>query len=80
MVGKLLLPEIKSLIDTRDFGALRELFREWPRADVAEVILDMPENDQVIIFRVLPAALIVCYHATTRTPRTRTIWEDMELV
>src|SRR5947199_3585695 len=57
MVGKLLLPEIKSLIDDRDFGALRELFREWPRADVAEVILDMPENDQVIIFRVLPAAL-----------------------
>src|SRR5256714_2636998 len=57
MVGKLLLPEIKSLIDARDFGALRELFREWPRADVAEVILDMPEDDQVIIFRVLPAAL-----------------------
>jgi magnesium transporter len=57
VVGKLLLPEIKSLIDARDFGALRELFREWPRADVAEVILDMPENDQVIIFRVLPAAL-----------------------
>src|SRR5438105_7272030 len=57
MVGKILIPEIKSLIDARDFGALRELFREWPRADVAEVILDMPENDQVIIFRVLPAAL-----------------------
>src|SRR2546423_3936344 len=57
MVGKLLLPEIESLIEARDFGALRELFREWPRADVAEVILDMPENDQVIIFRVLPAAL-----------------------
>src|SRR5947199_4610729 len=57
MVGNLLAPEIKSLIDARDFGALRELFREWPRADVAEVILDMPENDQVIIFRVLPAAL-----------------------
>src|SRR5438309_1883230 len=57
MVGKLLLPEIESLIEARDFGALRELFREWPRADVAEVILDMPEDDQVIILRVLPAAL-----------------------
>src|SRR5438094_1769858 len=57
MVGKILIPEIKSLIDARNFGALRELFREWPRADVAEVILDMPEDDQVIIFRVLPAAL-----------------------
>lgn len=57
MVGKLLLPEIESLIDSRDFNALREVFREWPPADVAEVILDMPENDRVIIFRVLPAAL-----------------------
>ena len=57
MVGKLLLPEIKSLIEARDFGALRELFKEWSPADVAEVILDMEEDDQVIIFRVLPAAL-----------------------
>ena len=57
MVGKLLLPEIKSMIDTRNFGALRELFREWPPADVAEVILDMDEDDQVILFRVLPHSL-----------------------
>src|SRR6202171_5205446 len=57
MVGKILQPEIRSLIDARDFGALREIFREWPPADVAEVILDMPEDEQVIIFRVLPNAL-----------------------
>ncbi len=54
MVGKILIPEIKSLIDERHFGALRELFSDWPPADVAEVILDMEESDQVIIFRVLP--------------------------
>ena len=57
MVGKILLPEIKSLIEARNFGALRELFHEWSPADVAEVILDMPEDEQVIIFRVLPHAL-----------------------
>ena len=57
MVGKLLEPEIKSLIDARNFAALRELFHEWPPADVAEVILDLPEDEQVIIFRVLPHAL-----------------------
>src|SRR6476620_3806265 len=54
MVGKILQPEIKSLIDARDFGALREIFREWPPADVAEVILDLNEDEQVIVFRVLP--------------------------
>src|SRR5215467_13768252 len=42
------------MIEARDFGALREVFREWPPADVAEVILDLPEDEQVIIFRVLP--------------------------
>src|SRR5258708_19422859 len=57
MAGKILIPEIKNLIEARNFAALREMFREWPPADVAEVILDMEENDQVIIFRVLPAAL-----------------------
>src|SRR6184192_2836331 len=57
MVGKLLAPEIKSLIDARDFNGLRELFKEWPPADVAEVILDLPEDEQVIIFRILPSAL-----------------------
>jgi magnesium transporter len=54
MVGKILEPEIRSLIDARNFTALREVFREFPPADVAEVILDMPEDEQVIIFRVLP--------------------------
>ena len=54
MVGRILQPEIKSMIDARNFGALRELFSDWPPADVAEVILDMEEHDQVIIFRVLP--------------------------
>jgi len=57
VVGKILEPEIRSLIEARNFGALREVFREWPPADVAEVILDVLEDEQVIIFRVLPHAL-----------------------
>ena len=57
MVGKILEPEIRNLIEARNFGALREVFREWPPADVAQVILDLPEDEQVIIFRVLPHAL-----------------------
>ena len=54
MVGKLLEPEIRGMIEARDFAALREVFREWAPADVAEVIVDLPEDEQVIIFRVLP--------------------------
>ncbi len=57
MVGRILLPEIQSMIDARSFTALRELFSEMPPADVAEIILDLPEDDQVIIFRILPHTL-----------------------
>jgi magnesium transporter len=53
MVGKILQPEIRSLIDSRNFTALRELFSEWPPADIAEVITDFSEDEQVIVFRVL---------------------------
>ncbi|HEY1583308.1 MAG TPA: magnesium transporter [Chthoniobacterales bacterium] len=45
------------MIDARNFTALRELFSEMPPADVAEIILDLEENEQVIIFRILPHAL-----------------------
>ena len=57
MVGRILQPEIKSFIDARNFSALRELFSELPPVDVAEIILDLPEDEQVIIFRILPHAL-----------------------
>jgi magnesium transporter len=57
MVGKILIPEIQSLIEGRSFAALRELFGEMPPADVAEIILDLPEDERVIIFRILPHAL-----------------------
>src|SRR6187399_2184913 len=57
MVGKILLREIRDLIAERNFGALRDIFREWPPADVAEVILDLEADEQVIIFRLLPTAL-----------------------
>jgi magnesium transporter len=57
MVGRILLPEIQSMIEARNFTALRELFSEMLPADVAEIILDLPEDEQVIIFRILPHAL-----------------------
>jgi magnesium transporter len=57
MVGKILLPEIRDLIAERNFGALRELFREMAPPDVADIILDLAEDEQVIIFRLLPTPL-----------------------
>ena len=57
------------MIEARDFAALREVFREWPHADVAEVLLDLPEDEQVIIFRVLPHDLAVDVFGIAPTQR-----------
>ena len=45
------------MVEMRNFAALRETFSDWPPADVAEVIVDMPENEQVVVFRILPHEL-----------------------
>ncbi len=54
MLGNLIGPEIRELIEARNFVALREVFEEWSPADVAECIWDLPEEEQAIVFRLLP--------------------------
>src|SRR5260221_9488103 len=56
MLGKLFQPEIESLVAARDFAGLREPFADWPPADIADTLNDLPCEDQVAIFRVLPKA------------------------
>ena len=54
MFGKLLGPEIQVLIREGNFTALKRTFAEWPPADLAELIADLPPDERVIVFRVLP--------------------------
>ena len=57
MLGNLIGPEIKELIEARNFAALREAFADWSPADIAECITDLPEEEQAIVFRLLPHVL-----------------------
>jgi magnesium transporter len=57
MFGKLIQPEIEEMIASRNFAALRETFLDWHPADLAELLLDINEGDQVVIFRLLPREL-----------------------
>ena len=54
MFGQLLGPEIRALIKEKTFSALKEIFCEWPPADLADLIAELPPEDEVILFRVLP--------------------------
>ncbi len=56
MLGNLIGPEIKELIEARNFSALRAAFEDWSPADVAECITELPEDDQAVVFRLLPHA------------------------
>lgn len=57
MLSKLLMPEIESLIAERKLSILKEILADWTPADIADLIIDLPEHDKVIVFRVLPVDL-----------------------
>jgi magnesium transporter len=54
MIGHLIGPEIQSLIEARNFTGLREVLVDFTPADVAEILTELPEQDRVIVFRLLP--------------------------
>lgn len=57
MLGQLIQPEIEELIEQRKFAELKAVLREWHPADVGELIADLPIEQQVVVFRILPQSL-----------------------
>lgn len=51
-----LASEIKTLVETRDFAALRGKIVNWPAADLAEFFTDLEPNEMAVAFRLLPKA------------------------
>ena len=54
MLGKLLKPELRELIEARHFTALREMLMNLSPPDIAELISDLDDEEQAVIFRILP--------------------------
>jgi magnesium transporter len=57
MLSQLLQPEIRSLIDERKLSTLKEILSDWTPTDIAELLNELNDNEQVIIFRLLPPDL-----------------------
>lgn len=57
MLSQLLQPEIQTLIAERKLSTLKEILIDWTPADIAELMTDLPQNEQAIIFRLLPPDL-----------------------
>lgn len=57
MFGKLLEPEIKQLIDSRNFPVLKEVISDLHPSEIADIIQELEPNERAIIFRILPKEL-----------------------
>ena len=53
-----LQPDLERIIRARDFSALRGKLENWEPADLASLIISLPVEDQVIVFRILPRGLV----------------------
>lgn len=57
MLGKLALPEIRELIEAKDYGTLDEVLNDWLPADLAEIVGDLRPDEQAYVLRALKPAL-----------------------
>lgn len=57
MIGHLLRPELEELIHSKQWDVLRQALSQFHPSDIAEILVDIPEADDVPVFRVLPREL-----------------------
>lgn len=54
ILPRLLKPDIKELIENRQWHALKDALADWYPSDVAELLLDMDKSDRVLLYRAIP--------------------------
>ena len=54
MIGNLLAPELKEMIQRRDFAQLRDILCNFLAADIAEIFVDLQPGDEAVLLRLLP--------------------------
>ncbi|MFQ5628761.1 MAG: magnesium transporter [bacterium] len=54
MLKELMGPDIEESIRRKDFTGLKEGISDWEDAEIADLLLSLPEDDRPILFRLLP--------------------------
>lgn len=57
MIGHLLKPDLEELIREKRWDVLRDTVSQFHPSDTAEILLDIPEADDLVLFRILPREL-----------------------
>ncbi len=53
MLEKLVLPEIRELIESKDFATLRDVLSDWLPPDLAALVIDLDPQQQEAVFQAL---------------------------
>src|SRR5262245_16713896 len=54
MLGALLGPELHEMIRDKNWDELRDVISGWDPSDIASILIEIPDEDDVAIFRLLP--------------------------
>ena len=57
MIGHLLRPDVQELIRVKHWDALRDALSHFDPSDIADILIEAPDEDDVAIFRLLPRDL-----------------------
>src|SRR5437773_4613009 len=57
MIGPLLGPDLQELIREKQWSALRDALSTFDPSDIAEILIAVPDEDDVAVFRLLPREL-----------------------
>ena len=57
VIGNLLQPELRELIEKRNFAQLREILCDFPPPDIAEIFTDLKPDEEAVLLRILPRQL-----------------------
>ncbi|MCL6465812.1 MAG: magnesium transporter [candidate division WOR-3 bacterium] len=57
ILKQLLEPEIRELLQAKDWQGIKDTLTEWPAPDIADLIASLPDPDKVVVFRLLPKKL-----------------------
>lgn len=53
MLVQLLKPEFQELIEAKNWVALKEVLTDVPAADISELLVELPGDIAVVVFRLL---------------------------
>ena len=70
-------PEIRELIEARDWASLRDRMSKWRIPDIADLISELDKEPRVLLFRSLPRSIAAEVFAEFDTPDQEALLRDL---